>query len=117
MSSLRHFALGEPFPDSPHAVISCLPTMKDVRDYEEHQPRVVEALKSGYPRFVVHEFVQQLMEFYLEREALAGRYARIVLGRRAADDLLGWLGLDLKSSGVMMGSISSIVTVRTKVLS
>ena len=92
MDSIRHFNLGERFPNSPHAVISCLPTMTDVRGYEEHKPRVVNALKSGYPRFVVHEFVQKLMDFYCEREALAGRYSRIVIGRRAADDLLAWLG-------------------------
>lgn len=66
--------------------------MADVRGYEEHEPRVVEALKSGYPRFVVHEFVGQLIEFYIEREALAGRYARLISGRRATDDLLSWLG-------------------------
>ena len=92
MDSLRHFPLGAPFPDSPHAVISSLPTMADVRGYEEYDPRVLKALKSGYPRFVVHEYVQRLIDFYCEREALAGRYALLVSGCRAADDLLVWLG-------------------------
>ena len=92
MNSLRHFALGEPFPASPHAVISCLPTMADVCGYEEHDPRVMDVMKSGYPRFVVHEFVQQLIGFYADRESLAGRYARLVSGRRAANDMLEWLG-------------------------
>ena len=72
MDSFRQFPLGAPFPDSPHAVISSLPSMADVRGYEENEPRVVEALKSGYPRFVVHEFVRRLIEFYVDREALAG---------------------------------------------
>lgn len=94
MDSLRHFPLGAPFPDSPHAVISSLPTMTDVRGYEEQDPRVIDALKSGYPRFVVHEYVRRLIDFYKEREALAGRYALLVSGRRAADDLLGWPGQD-----------------------
>ncbi|MFQ3225105.1 MAG: cystathionine gamma-synthase [Lentimonas sp.] len=92
MNSLRHFPLGTRFPDSPHAVISSLPTMADVRGYEEHDPRVLDALKSGYPRFVVHAFVQKLMEFYLQREGLVGRDVVLVDGRRAADDLLGELG-------------------------
>ncbi|MEM1221287.1 MAG: PLP-dependent transferase [Verrucomicrobiota bacterium] len=92
MESLKHFALGVPFPDSPHAVISSLPTMADVRGYEEKEPRVLNALKSGYPRFVVHEFVHRLIDFYSEREGLSGRYAMLVSGRRSADDLLGWLG-------------------------
>jgi cystathionine gamma-synthase len=92
MNSLRHFSLGEPFPASPHAVISSLPTMEDVRDYEEHDPRVMNAMKSGYPRFVVHEFVQKLIEFYQQREGLVGHASVLVDGRRAADDLLAELG-------------------------
>lgn len=66
--------------------------MADVRGYEENEPRVIEALKSGYPRFVVHEYVQRLIDFYAEREGLVGRYVVLVSGRRASDDLLGWLG-------------------------
>lgn len=92
MESLRHFPLGVRFPDSPHAVVSSLPTMADVRGYEEKEPRVLEALRSGYPRFVVHEFVQRLIDFYLQREGLKKRAAVLVPSRRAADDLLGWLG-------------------------
>ncbi|MBT4758607.1 MAG: hypothetical protein HOO08_09480, partial [Opitutae bacterium] len=92
MNSLRHFSLGEPFSASPHAVISSLPTMEDVRGYEEHDPRVINAMKSGYPRFVVHEFVQKLIEFYQKREGLFGQAVVLVDGRRAADDLLAELG-------------------------
>ncbi|HKK19244.1 MAG TPA: hypothetical protein VJ952_11240, partial [Opitutales bacterium] len=92
MESLRHFPLGARMPNSPHAVISSLPTMRDVRGYEEKDPQVLEALKSGYPRFVVHEYVRRLTDFYLGRESLTGRVAVLVPGRRAADDLLGWLG-------------------------
>jgi cystathionine gamma-synthase len=92
MNQFRQFALGEPFPASPHAVISCLPTMADVRGYEEQEPRVMEALRAGYPRFVVHEFVARLSDFYAGREALANRFSRLVAGRRAANDLLSWLG-------------------------
>jgi cystathionine gamma-synthase len=92
MNSLRHFSLGEPFPASPHAVISSLPTMADVRGYEEHDPRVMDAIKSGYPRFVVHAFVQKLIDFYQQREGLVGQAVVLVDGRRAADDLLAELG-------------------------
>ena len=92
MNSLRHFSLGEPFPASPHAVISSLPTMADVRGYEEHDPRVMNAMKSGYPRFVVHGGVQQLMDFYQQREGWVGQASVLVDGRRAADDLLAELG-------------------------
>ena len=100
MNSLRHFPLGEPFPASPHAVISSLPTMKDVRGYEEHDPRVLDVLQSGYPRFVVHAFVQKLIEFYQQREGLVEREVVLVDGRRAADDLLAELGGQLAKSEV-----------------
>ncbi|MDP4693096.1 MAG: PLP-dependent transferase, partial [Opitutales bacterium] len=63
MNSLKHFPLGTRFPNSPHAVISSLPTMADVRGYEEQDPRVVAALDSGYPRFVVHAYIRRLIEF------------------------------------------------------
>lgn len=66
--------------------------MADVRGYEEKDPRVVEAMHLGYPRFVVHAYIEQLRDFYLEREGLVGRFAVLIAGRRAADDLLEWIG-------------------------
>lgn len=103
MDSLRHFPLGTRFPDSPHAVISSLPTMADVRGYEEGEARVKAALKSGYPRFVVHEFVQRLVDFYREREGLSEHTAFLIPSRRAADDLLDWLGEGFKKLQVEEG--------------
>lgn len=93
MDSLRHFPLGASFPESPHAVISSLPTLADVRAYEEQDPRVLDALRSAYPRFVMHRYVEQLMRFYLQREGLVGQSAVLVSGRRAADDALAQLGV------------------------
>ena len=87
MTSLRHYPLGQRVPNSPHAVVSSIPTMTDVRDYEEKDPRVVAAMLSGYPRFVVHSYIRELIAFYLDREALAGRAGVLIPSRRAADDL------------------------------
>ena len=92
MNTLRHFPLGSRWPDSPHAVISSLPTMQDVRGYEEHEPRVIEAMQSGYPRFVVHEYVRQLLDFYIEREGLLGRSVVLVAGERALQDVRDFCG-------------------------
>jgi len=92
MDSLRHFPLGEPFPKSPHAVVSSLPTLADVRAYEEKEARVVEALDSGYPRFVRHRYVRDLVSLYLEREALAGRGGALLGGRRVARALCEHVG-------------------------
>ena len=52
--------LGEPIPDSPHAVSVCLPTWADAVGYEQKSPRVIDALQAGYPRFVYHPLCQQL---------------------------------------------------------
>ena len=100
MNSLRHFHLGEPCPNSPHAVVSSLPTMADVHGYEKGEPRVLEALKSGYPRFVVHEFVQALVSFYLERDGLAGNAAVLIPSRRATQGLVDYAGVGVASAKV-----------------
>ncbi|MEC8614350.1 MAG: hypothetical protein VXY17_02960, partial [Verrucomicrobiota bacterium] len=92
MSSLRHFSLGEPCPASPHAVVSCLPTMADVHAYEQHDPRVVKALESGYPRFVEHTFIKELICFYLNRAGLEGCGAVLIPSRRATQGLVDYIG-------------------------
>ena len=52
--------LGHPLPDAPHAVSVALPRWQDVIAYEEHDPACRNALKTIYPRFGLHPFVQQL---------------------------------------------------------
>jgi cystathionine gamma-synthase len=52
--------LGQPIPASPHAVSVALPLWQDVVGYEEKDPRVVNALTSGYPRFFIHAEVREL---------------------------------------------------------
>jgi cystathionine gamma-synthase len=100
MTNFRHFPLGAPYPDSPHAVVSSLPTMDDVIGYEERDPRVISAMGSGYPRFVVHAFVAQLIEFYSEREALAGRVAVLIPSGRAVRDLVEHVGAGVATQEV-----------------
>ena len=92
MSSLRHFPLGEPCPASPHAVVSSLPTMADVHSYEQHEPRVVKALESGYPRFVEHTFIKELIYFYLNRAGLQGCAGVLIPSRRATQELADYIG-------------------------
>jgi cystathionine gamma-synthase len=54
--------LGAPIPNSPHAVSVCLPTWRDNVGYEEQEPRVLQRLQTGYPRFVYNGFCQRLFE-------------------------------------------------------
>lgn len=56
----RDEALGQPLPDTVHAVSVTLPRWQDVVGYEEKRPEVMTRLKAGYPRFVIHPLVQEL---------------------------------------------------------
>ena len=58
--------LGAPLPFDEHACSVSLPTWCSVVGYEEGDNETVMALKTGYPRFVYHTYVLQLMEVILE---------------------------------------------------
>lgn len=62
MATKQKYTLGEAVPDSPHSVISNLPTLADVCAYEEKADYVAEAMGQGYPRFVEHRWVRVLAE-------------------------------------------------------
>ncbi|MBL9187635.1 MAG: PLP-dependent transferase [Opitutaceae bacterium] len=88
-----HLPLGQPIPSSPHAVSCSLPTMRDVRGYEEKNPETMRALSSGYPRFVVHPFTRQLIaHFTATLPALAGRTLWLATSARMAHLLADHLG-------------------------
>jgi cystathionine gamma-synthase len=65
--------LGAPIPDSLHAVSVCLPTWDDVIGYEEKDPRVIDKMRTGYPRFFFHPLIQKV------RAALEPKPGRAVL--------------------------------------
>ena len=65
--------LGTPIPDSLHAVSVCLPTWADVIGYEDKEPRVVDKMRTGYPRFFFHPLIHQV------RTALEPKTGRDVL--------------------------------------
>lgn len=52
--------LGTPIPGSPHSVSVCLPAWDDIIGYEEKNPRVIDKLRTGYPRFFLHPLVKEL---------------------------------------------------------
>lgn len=85
--------LGQPIPASPHGVSCSLPTMRDVRGYEEKDPATMRHLTSGYPRFVVHPFACRLAEhFAATRPELAGRTLWLATSARMARALSDHLG-------------------------
>jgi len=64
-SGLGRFSLGQPVPARTHAVCVSLPTLEDVIGYEEKNPETLAAMPSGYPRFVRHRMVQQMVDYLL----------------------------------------------------
>ena len=67
-SGLGKFALGQAMPNRDHAVCVSLPTVQDLIGYEEKKPETVSAINSGYPRFVQHRLIKQVIK--LQEESL-----------------------------------------------
>lgn len=65
--------LGKPIPESPHAVSVAMPLWEHVVGYEEKDPEVIDALTTGYPRFMFHSVVEQLFRVCADRFARAGQ--------------------------------------------
>lgn len=53
--------LGDPMPMDEHACSVSLPTWSSVVGYEEGVPEITQAMTCGYPRFVYHKYIKQLM--------------------------------------------------------
>jgi hypothetical protein len=47
-------------PHTAHAISVSLPTWVDVVGYEEGERRVIDAMKTGYPRFFIHLNIQKV---------------------------------------------------------
>lgn len=75
--------LGTPLPIDEHACSVSLPTWCSVVGYEEGSPSVTEKLACGYPRFVYHPYIMQLMGAALESDKslrkITGEFECIVL--------------------------------------
>lgn len=84
--------LGKPIPDSPHPVSATMPTWDAVIGYEEQDPRVVDALQCGYPRFFCHPTVERLFEEATCCEATGeGECALVFASEAAAERALHYL--------------------------
>lgn len=92
MSVFSPLPLGQRIPGSAHAVSCSLPTMSDLRGYEEKKPEVLRHMTSGYPRFVLHPFLQQLARHLVARHGLDGHSLWLASSARMADRLATHLG-------------------------
>ena len=58
---------GETLPQkNMHAVSTSMPTLKDVIDYEEQTPEILEKISVAYPRFVIHPYLKKLANYLKE---------------------------------------------------
>jgi cystathionine gamma-synthase len=62
--------------------------MADVIGYEEKEPRVMQAMSAGYPRFLRHRWIEELLNYYLDREGLTSPAAVLIPSRRASQKLV-----------------------------
>ena len=78
--------LGQPMPDSPHAVSACLPLWAHNIGYEEGDANVIDRLLAAYPRFCLNPFVKQLCSQTFTLPGATGFvFPSHAAARRAAD--------------------------------
>lgn len=87
----QHIPLGQPVPDTVHAVCASLPTMADVIGYEEKKPETMAAVRFAYPRFVFHDYILQVTRLVAAHHGLAGRAVYAVGSAKAAWGLVNYV--------------------------
>lgn len=88
----RDVPCGERLPNSIHAVSVSMPTLQDLVEYERQDASALERIRSGYPRFHTHPYVQQIQKHLDRKLQLNGSPALIVSSEKAAHTLNALLG-------------------------
>jgi len=83
--------LGLPLPESDHATSVALPCWEHVVGYEEGRPEVIQALRLGYPRFVLHPQVASLFSTIERETGQPGERCFAFPSQRAADRCVAFL--------------------------
>lgn len=71
-----------------HAVSVSMPKLQDVIDYEECEPKVLEKIKSAYPRFMLHPYLKILASFMKKKYVVSDDYEVVVVSSQKAVDLI-----------------------------
>lgn len=74
-----------------HAVSVSLPSVQDVIGYEEKRSETMSRIKSGYPRFVAHPYVTEIIS-YFQKKSKADQPCVLVSSAKAAMELFSWSG-------------------------
>lgn len=97
VSDFLCFPLGVSLPpESTHSISVSLPKWTHVIEYEKGNPDVLEALKGGYPRFVFHPYVKELLRilktiYVAENKMLPSESLQILPTKQVAMRLYAFL--------------------------
>lgn len=85
----NHIPCGQTLPvNNIHAVSVSMPTIQDVIDYEEQTPEILEVIKSGYPRFMLHPYLKELALYIKEKYKVSDAYEVVLLSSQRAVKLV-----------------------------
>ncbi len=88
-SYFNHISCGETLPPKNiHAVSVSMPKIQDVIDYEEQTPEILEVIKSGYPRFILHPYLRKLASYLKKKYNVPDSYEVVVLSSQKAVELV-----------------------------
>ncbi len=71
-----------------HAVSVSMPKIQDVIDYEEGDTKILEKIKSSYPRFMLHPYLKKLAFFIKNKYNICDDYEVVVLSSKKAVELI-----------------------------
>ncbi|RXJ88757.1 cystathionine gamma-synthase [Arcobacter sp. CECT 8983] len=85
----NHISCGQTLPvKNVHAVSVSMPNIQDVIDYEEQTPEILEVIKSGYPRFILHPYLKKLACYIKEKYKVSDAYEVVLLSSQRAVKLV-----------------------------
>lgn len=85
----NHIECGQTLPvDNVHAVSVSMPHIQDVIDYEKQTPEILEQIKSGYPRFVLHPYLKKLGLYIKDKYNICDDYEVVLLSSKKAVELI-----------------------------
>ena len=87
---MENQSLGNPLPFDDHAVSVSLPLWSHVVGYEEGNPAIVNAMKSGYPRFKLHASVNLLSQILIQRRIQGQEFGGSIENSNNSNEVSKW---------------------------
>lgn len=95
MSGLNYnYPLGARIPNSIHSVVCSIPTIADIKGYEEKKPETLSVIKGAYPRFFRHQYLQDIDRQLQQKQDQVGRVFYPLASRRSADEMINFCHID-----------------------